>query len=350
MAEEKIITFIVPCFNSADYMDNCIRHLIDLNTVEDDIEIIIIDDGSDKDDTLKKAQGWYDKYPTTIRVIHQENGGHGAAVNTGLKNASGLYFKVVDSDDYLDTKGSAPVMDYIRKQSKNTNNGKLITDLIIANYVYNKEIQNKITSINYTSTLPQDCQFTWDDIKKFNLFKYIQMHSMIFRTGLLRDINLELPKHCFYVDSIFSLYPLPYVKSIYYINTNMYMYYIGRVGQSVEERVIHSREDQMINVTKTMIDLVDVEKLKTMPKLEHYTYHYIAMMMAVCTIILRKKKSKEMESKRKELLSYMKNRDKYLYKSVHRFPMCKYTNLPTSIGRTICLTGYEIGKKLVPFT
>lgn len=331
-------------------MDNCIQHLIELNSEDDDIEIIIVDDGSDVDNTLEKAQDWEKKFPTTIQAIHQENLGHGGAVNIGLKRASGLYLKVVDSDDYLDAKGSAPVIDYLRKQSKNAKGGKPITDMVIANFVYNKAKQNKLTPINYTRTLPQNREFTWADIKKFNLFEYIQMHSMIFKTCLLRDINLELPKHRFYVDSIFSLYPLPHVKSIYYINTNMYMYYIGRAGQSVEESVIHSREDQMLDVTKTMIDLVDVEKLKTIPKLEHYTYHYIAMMIAVCTIILRKKNTKEANAKRKELINYMKSRDKYLYRFVWKFPMAHDTNLPTAVGRAICLTGYEIGKKLVPFT
>ena len=350
MLADKVISFVVPCYNSAKYMDNCIQHLIDLNSNNNDVEILVIDDGSQDDNTWEKAQAWEKQHPTIIQAIHQENCGHGGAINTGLKHASGLYFKVVDSDDYLDTNGSAPVMDYLRKQAKNANNGNPATDMVIANYVYNKPRQNKLTPIKYTRTLPQNLKFTWSDIKKFNLFEYIQMHSMIFRTQLLKDINLELPKHRFYVDSIFSLYPMPHVKSIYYINTNMYMYYIGREGQSVEEQVIHSREDQMLDVTKTMIDLIDIEKLKTMPNLEHYTYHYIAMMVAVCTIILRKKNTKEANTKRKELLNYMKNRDKYLYKSIYRFPMAHDTNLPTAAGRAICLTGYEIGKKLVPFT
>lgn len=135
---QKTISFTVPCYNSAAYMDNCIQSLIDLNSEYDDIEIIIVDDGSDEDNTLEKALYWGKKYPTTVRVIHQENGGHGQAVNTGLMNAKGLYFKVVDSDDYLDRQGSAPIMDYIRCQAKKVDSSTQATDMVIGNYVYNK--------------------------------------------------------------------------------------------------------------------------------------------------------------------------------------------------------------------
>lgn len=95
----KVISFAIPCYNSAEYMSNCIEHLLALNSSDDDIEILIVDDGSQKDNTYEIAKSWAEKYPTTVKAIHQENGGHGQAVNTGLENASGLYFKVVDSDD-----------------------------------------------------------------------------------------------------------------------------------------------------------------------------------------------------------------------------------------------------------
>ena len=103
----KTITFAVPCYNSADYMDACIESILKCG---DDIEVVIVDDGSTKDDTPAKADAWAAERPDVVRVVHQENGGHGQAVNTGLANASGLYFKVVDSDDWLDEAGMHEVM------------------------------------------------------------------------------------------------------------------------------------------------------------------------------------------------------------------------------------------------
>ena len=96
----KLITFTVPCYNSAAYMDHCIETLL---TAGEDAEIILVDDGS-KDDTGKIADAYAEKYPTIVRVIHQENGGHGEGVNQGIRNATGVYFKVVDP-----TTGSTPM-------------------------------------------------------------------------------------------------------------------------------------------------------------------------------------------------------------------------------------------------
>ena len=77
------------------------RHCIDtLLTGGDQVEILIVDDGSTKDDTAAIADEYEARYPGSCRAIHQENAGQGGAVNAGLKAATGIYFKVVDSDDW----------------------------------------------------------------------------------------------------------------------------------------------------------------------------------------------------------------------------------------------------------
>ena len=94
----KILSIAIPSYNSQNYMRKCIESLLPGG---EDVEIIIVDDGS-KDDTAKIADEYAAKYPTIVKAVHQENGGHGEAVNAGLRNATGLYFKVVDSDDWVD--------------------------------------------------------------------------------------------------------------------------------------------------------------------------------------------------------------------------------------------------------
>lgn len=102
----KLLTVAIPCYNSQEYM----KHAIESALVGgEDIEILIVDDGS-KDDTAKIADEFEAQYPGIIRAIHQENGGHGEAVNAGLRNAKGLYYKVLDSDDWLD-RDAASVRD-----------------------------------------------------------------------------------------------------------------------------------------------------------------------------------------------------------------------------------------------
>ena len=96
---DKLITFAVPCYNSAAYMDHCVETLLQGG---DDIEIILVDDGSTKDDTPAICDRYAQQYPDIVRAIHQENGGHGEGVNQGIRNARGVYYKVVDSDDWVD--------------------------------------------------------------------------------------------------------------------------------------------------------------------------------------------------------------------------------------------------------
>lgn len=190
----KTVSFAIPCYNSAAYMDKCIESILACDFGDrGDIEIIIVDDGSTKDDTAEKADEWQRRYPDTIVAIHQENGGHGAAVNAGLANATGRYFKVVDSDDWLDEDAMRDVMAYLRRQCELKDS----TDLIIANYVYEKVHEGTRTVMRYRNVFPEGREFTWDETGHFNQSQYLLMHSVIYRTELLRDCGLKLPEHTF---------------------------------------------------------------------------------------------------------------------------------------------------------
>ena len=162
----KSITFAIPCYNSAAYMDKCIESILSCGGDKgvDDIEIIIVDDGSVKDDTAEKADRWEQLHPGVIKAVHQENGGHGQAVNTGLTNASGLYFKVVDSDDWLDRRAMEDVMAYVRSQVGRS----APTDLVIANYVYEKVHENTRTIMHYRNVFPEGREFSWSEVGHFN--------------------------------------------------------------------------------------------------------------------------------------------------------------------------------------
>ena len=142
---------------------------------------------------------------------------------------TGLYFKVLDSDDWFDTNALKAVANTLHNLHSN---GKVV-DMFIANYVYDKPSENKQAPIRYTNVLPQNRIFGWKDIKRFLPHQNLLMHSVIYRTQLLRDCNLQLPKHTFYVDNIFVYQPLPQVKTMYYMDINLYRYFIGREGQSV---------------------------------------------------------------------------------------------------------------------
>ena len=232
----KLLTAAIPCYNSAAYM----RHAIDtLLSGGEEMEIIIVNDGS-TDDTQKIAEEYQERYPSVIKVIHQENGGHGEAVNTGLAGATGLYFKVVDSDDWVNEKALAQVMEVLKNLIADGSS----PDLFLANYVYEKVDAKKKKVINYHRALPENRIFTWNELMHFRQSQNILMHSTIYRTKLLKSSGIRLPKHTFYVDNIFVYQPLPYVKTLYYMDVNLYRYYIGRSDQSVNEQVMIKRIDQ----------------------------------------------------------------------------------------------------------
>ena len=190
----KLLTFAIPCYNSQDYMEKCIDSIL---VGGEDVEILIIDDGS-KDRTAEIADDYARRYPTIVKAIHQENGGHGEAVNAGIRNASGIYFKVVDSDDWVDEFAYLQILDKLRELVGSENN----LDMLLANYVYEKEGAKRKKVMRQTG-FPKDEVFTWSDIRHFYKGHYILMHSVIFRTKLLKDCHLRLPEHTFYVDNLY---------------------------------------------------------------------------------------------------------------------------------------------------
>lgn len=335
----KLLTFAIPSYNSQDYMEHCIESLLPGG---EDVEILIVDDGS-KDSTAEIADSYEKKYPGIVRAIHQENGGHGEAVNAGIRNATGLFFKVVDSDDWVDYEAYMKVLAKLRELA----GGDTVLDMFIANYVYEKEGAKHKKVMRY-STLPQDKVFTWNEAGRFHKGQYILMHSVIYRTQLLRECGLELPKHTFYVDNIFVYQPLPHVKSMYYLDVNFYRYFIGRDDQSVNEKVMISRIDQQILVTKLMLGYYDVTKIKN-PKLRHYMVRYLEIMMTVTSILAIRSETEENLKKKKELWQYLKQQNFTLYMRLRWGFLGQGVNLPGKGGRKVSIACYKISQKFYGF-
>ena len=144
----KILTIAIPSYNSMDYMRNCIESLLPGG---EDVEILIVDDGS-KDETPAIADEYEAKYPGIIRAIHQENGGHGEAVNAGLRNATGFFYKVVDSDDWVDAEAYQKILAFLKEAVKEEEP----LDMLLSNYVYEKVGAKHKKVIQYHSILPDE--------------------------------------------------------------------------------------------------------------------------------------------------------------------------------------------------
>lgn len=338
----KLLSIAIPCYNSENYMRKCIESLLPGG---EDVEILIVNDGS-SDSTAEIAEEYVKKYPRIVRAIHKENGGHGSAVNVGLENATGLYFKVVDSDDWVDKNAYKEILETLAELASEQN-----VDMCISNFVYEKQGAKHKKVMSYRSAFPQNRVFTWDDIRFLRKGQYILMHSVIYRTKLLKQCGLKLPEHTFYVDNIFVYYPLPYVKTMYYKNVNFYRYFIGRDDQSVHESVMIKRIDQQLRVNNIMIDsykLSDPSVIKN-KKLRHYMRNYLEIIMTVSSIMLIRSGTEENLEKKYKLWNYLKKKDSKTYYRLKWGVLGRSMNLPGRGGRKISEMAYKLAQRFVGF-
>lgn len=302
----KLISFTVPCYNSEKYMKKCIDSLL---VGGDDVEIIIIDDGS-FDNTLMIANEYVKKYPNICRACHKENGGHGSGVNMGIEMATGLYFKVVDSDDYLQKEALLELIRTIKMHI--TNNEE--ADLYITNFIYDRQSDNSQYVSEYSNNFPVRSFFSWRDTKPLKLWKMLLMHSLLYKTEKLRESNTILPNHTFYVDNIYAYKPLPYMKKIFYLDVNLYMYYIGRADQSVVIGNMVKRYDQQIRVMNIMLSAYTYKEICNMDKkLKKQMLHILYAIMNNTIFFTTAKNSKERKELYYNMWNDLKKRDKRLY-------------------------------------
>ncbi len=339
----KLLSVTVPCFNSQEYMEKCIDSLLKGG---EDVEILIVDDGS-TDKTAQIADEYAKRYPSVIKAIHKENGGHGSAVNTGIDYAQGLFFKVVDSDDWVKESAYMEILHTLKELS----GADKVLDMLISNYVYEKEGEKVKRVIRFPHVLPENEIFTWNEVGHFRKGRYLLMHSVIFRTKLLRECKIRLPEHTFYVDNLFVFEPLPYVKNMYYLDVNFYRYFIGREDQSVNEKVMIKRIDQQIRVNKLMMDYICENKAKVYANrhLKKYMLNYLDIITTVSSIMLICSETEENLEKKKELWEYLKKKDPAVFRKLRYGLLGNSMNLPGKGGRKISVEGYKLCQRFFHF-
>ncbi len=303
----KLISFVVPSYNSEGYLHRAIDSLLfDLEQVE----IIIVNDGS-KDRTIDIANDYMAKYPDVVKVVDKENGGHGSGINAGLKIATGKYFKVVDSDDWLDVENAKELLE---KMNSHISEGNEV-DLYVMNFEYEKLSEGTSYVRSYAKNFPTDKIIDWNHIKrKFKYSSTMLMHALIYKTEVLRSCGLLLPEHTFYVDNIVAYQPLPEVKSLYYMDKVIYHYFIGREDQSVTITNIVKRYEQQIRVFKEIMKFYTYDEIKHMQKgLKTYMLHNLTDMMIITQMFTTGDTSKKRKEDLKTLWHELKSYDKEMY-------------------------------------
>lgn len=339
-----ILTAVVPCFNSEEYMARCIDSL--LYPVLEDVEVVIVNDGS-TDGTARIADEYAAAHPDRVRVVHKENGGHGSGINAGLNAARGTYFKVVDSDDWLDPAAFVRVIELLRRLERQDHR----LDLLVTNFVYEKQGKRIKRVVDYRRALPRNRVFSWDEVGSFHTWQYLLMHSIIYRTGLLKECALEVPEHSFYVDNYFAFVPLSRARKIGYLDVDLYRYFIGRDDQSVNEKIMIDRIDQQLNINLLMVKhLSQARQQEEMPaSLERYMTRYATLVTVVSSVLLVRAKTEEALEKKRLLWEEIDEIDPEIAKQMRRSPLGAIVSRDSLPVRGTMHCGYHLSKLLVGF-
>ena len=334
----KLLTVTVPCYNSQDYMANCIESLLPGG---DRVEIIVINDGS-KDNTGAIADEYAAKYPNIVRVIHQENGGHGEGINQGLRHATGKYFKVVDSDDKVSEDFPA-FLDMLEECEKTGG-----VDLFVTNYYYVHTDGIGDRSINYSNALPEHKVFGWSETRPFLMTQLLTIHSCTFKTEVMRRSKTELPKKVFYEDNLMVCRSIPEVQKMYYMNCDLYRYTIGREGQSVQDNVSRSRYKHHLQIAETCFKSVDLDSIENRMH-KHYMKHELFMLFGIATLFSRLNNNDEADADLNEMWRrcYVHNA-KYAARFRERTALL-LINIKGKAGREFVSFVYKTCNKIVRF-
>ena len=342
MAARKLLTCVVPCYNSEAYMERAVDSML---AGGEEMDILIVDDGS-RDRTGEIADRLAQEHPGIVRVHHQPNGGHGSAVNYGMANAEGVYFKVVDSDDRL-VKGNLPgLLDLLRAHAEPGSEA----DMVFHDYVYDRPEKDNTFRITYAGKMKPDTIGTWEQTRPVHIWNQVMIHSLVYRTAFLRELEFVLPEHTYYEDNLYIYQPLAKTKRIMYHPKALYGYFVGREDQSINEKNILKRLDQMTNIAKKQITSCSMEELNKLPRhLRNYLLNNACgQLFTTCALQFIEDTDRSHEMNR-DLWQTIRDFDLALYKRLRRNPLGRVTCLPGRAGERFLVFVYRTGRKMIRF-
>lgn len=277
----KILTIVVPSYNTESFIDKNMSTFLDERLYEK-VEILIINDGS-KDKTAYLAKKYEENYDGYVRVINKVNGGHGSVINLGIKEARGKYFKVIDADDWVNTENLVRLMSDLEKSN---------ADVVLNPHMEIDQQTHKEQLHDYKAfqTLPSESPI--DIIIKNN--KLLVLHSMTYKTSILRDNDIRVTEKCFYEDFQYDLYPMPYLKTFTALDYPVYWYLVGQKTQSVDAVNALKNIDMAFKVFCDMVDYYEKKRTNFDVLLDKYFQNHISVFLrSIYNIYLRNSHEKD---------------------------------------------------------
>ena len=185
-------------------------------------------------------------------MIDKENGGHGSTINSSIKVAEGKYYKILDSDDWVDSNNLAKLVCYLEANN---------VDLVLNPYhevAYSDHSVKKMVEME-RNQLESEIKY---DIKKLSEKCVLFMHSLTFKTDVIKKMGSIIDEHCFYVDMEYSIFPMLYVRNFVYLDYSVYQYLLGSQTQSMNIQNMIKRREQHLKVIKRLIEFYNNNESK----------------------------------------------------------------------------------------
>ncbi|MBR6929049.1 MAG: glycosyltransferase [Bacteroidales bacterium] len=226
-------------------LPRCLDSLVNAQNA-DQIEAMVVNDGS-KDNSLEVARSYEVRYPGIVTVIDKPNGNYGSTINAALPVAKGKYVKILDSDDWFDSHALDLFVDALTS---------LDVDIAVTHF---SQIGPKVTEIVRYNTMGREPYqygkvYQLDDILPDGYIRFFLMHSITYRTQLLRDMNYRQTEGISYTDTEWACFPTYFAQSIVFFDINLYQYNLCREGQTMDPVVILKSTHQLLKIQDSLID------------------------------------------------------------------------------------------------
>lgn len=244
----KILSVVVPAYNVERYLDQCLSSFVEC-PARDEVEVLVVDDGA-TDGSLEIAQRYRFQHPDLFRVFHKENGGHGSVINFGVEQARGTYLKVVDGDDWVDGEGLAGLVELLGQED---------ADVVASDYHCVEDGSYRVLERRHSA---RDASH-YGSVVGFDVAsseEVMKIHSLTFRTAVLRDNNIRFAEGCFYEDAQYAVFPLMYCERVRYDDNVVYQYRLGRAGQSVDIASLVARRDEHSRILESLFSFREEQR------------------------------------------------------------------------------------------
>ena len=337
----KLLSIVVPTYNTERYLARCLDSVLTEEALAE-LEVLVVNDGS-RDGSLAIARDYAARYPDTVTVIDKENGGHGSTINTGLQAATGRYFRVLDSDDWFDTCNFIRWFRDLRRCEE---------DVVITPYTQEYTYNGQCVDYPY-DYFEHDRVYRMENLVFDETMPYFTMASSTYRTQLLRDCGLKLFEKCFYVDMMFNMVPIPYVKTVRFLNHYVYRYFMGSPTQSMSQANLMRNLPNHERVLNFLIDYYVQHRDAVGDNVRNYMgqmiyFMYYTHMDLVCMKLQDRKQAYVMF---RDLDRSLRRRAPELYRRVDAFSYLhatralRYLNIRT--GNRVVVRALALAKRFV---